>query len=368
MTRRVLILGIAFLTALSAVASNESEKLSDTQRREIIRAFTAENVFVHRVFPMGRTGLRIENGRVTPSDMEVRAMAAQQGLAAKPGDRAKITDVRFLSKSIVFEINGGPVKKKKWYERLEISAGGGSSAANGTGPVDESKLYSNAQGSFVMIQFKDHIPAITPDQVRSMLEPVFDFKAASVAEAYQRAMPPKIADAIKNHKALVGMDKEMVQYAKGQPPRRYRDRDGDRDYEEWIYGQPPQPVEFIRFIGEHVARIEIMQVDGEKVVRTANEVGDLNDAMSAMAKKDEPQKEDDTATREAPSLMRPGETTVKATPSASANDKNTVDQRRLPPSTVPQGPTIPGADQQTLPMPGGPPVGPSGPVPNGPPR
>jgi hypothetical protein len=337
MTRRIWTITLALLSLTAMLVADEkpsSEKLSTEQRRDIIRSLLAEPVYIHRVFPMGRTGIRIENGRVTPSEAEVRQMAAQTGVAAKPGDRAKITDVHFLSKSIVFELNGGPVKKKKWYERLEVSAAGGS-ATPGGGQVDESKLYTNAQGSFVMLQFKDHIPSLTPDQVKSLLEPAFDFKAASVAEAFAHAMPPKIADAIKNHRALVGMDRDMVQYAKGRPPRRYRDRDGDVEYEEWIYGQPPEQVEFIRFVGETVARIEIMQVDGQKMVRTANEVGDLNAALSENAKVNQPKpSDDDSSNRAAPSLMRPGETTVKATQVQPANG-GTVDQRRLPPNTVP---------------------------------
>jgi len=357
MRRRVLIAMLALLSMMTvplAADDKSKQKLSDDQRRAILRAMMAESVFVHRVFPMGQAGLRIENGIVTPSEAEVRQMVAQTGTAAKPGDRAKITNVRFLSKGIVFEINGGPVKKKKWYDRLEVGGLGGSATTAGSGPVDESKLYSNSQGSFVLLQFKDHIPALEPDQVKALLEPAFDFKAKSVAEAYERAMPPKIADAIKTHRALVGMDRDMVTYAKGRPPRRYRDRDGDTEYEEWIYGQPPEPVEFIRFVGERVARIEVMQVDGEKVVRTANEVGDLAGEMSAMAK-DNAQKpaEDDAATRSAPSLLRPGEAPEKVTRVSPIN--NQVD-KQLPPSTMPQQPSIPGADQQG-PSTGAPPMG-----------
>ena len=80
-------------------------------------------------------------------------------------------------------------------------------------------------------------------------------------------------EAIKNHKILVGMDREMVIYAMGRPPKKIRDKDDTgADYEEWIYGDPPQEVQFVRFQGNFVARLEIMTVDGEKVVRTQNEV------------------------------------------------------------------------------------------------
>jgi hypothetical protein len=361
MTRRIWIFMLALLSLTPSLLADDksasSDKLTPVQRREIIRALMAEPVYIHRIFPMGRTGIRIENGRVFPGEAEVRQLAAQTGVAAKPGDRAKITEVHFLSHGIVFELNGGPVKKKKWYERLEVSAAGGTASPGGGGPVDETKLYSNSQGSFVLLNFKDHIPGLSPDQVKTLLEPAFDFKAGSVAEAYEHAMPPKIADAIKNHRALVGMDRDMVQYAKGRPPRRYRDRDGDSEYEEWIYGQPPQQVEFIRFIGDTVARIEIMQVDGQKMVRTANEVGDLNAALSDSAKQNQVKpSEDDSSARTAPSLMRPGETVVKASPVQLDKNSTTVDQRRLPPNSVPPPiGGVPGADQGSTGPAGGPP-------------
>ena len=353
-------LALLSLTASLLADDKPSDKLTPPQRREIIRALMAEPVYIHRVFPMGTTGIRIDEGKVTPSDAEVRQMAAQTGVACKPGDRARITDVRFLKHGIAFELNGGSVKKKKWYERLEVSAAGATANGAGAGPVDSTKLYTNAQGSFVLLQFKDHIPSLTPDQVKDLLQPAFDFKAGSVAEAFEHAMPPKIADAIKNHRALVGMDRDMVEYAKGRPPRRYRDRDGDTDYEEWIYGQPPQPVEFIRFVGSTVARIEVMQVDGQKVVRTANEVGDLNAELSESAKAKAKPADDDTATRQAPSLMRPGEAPVAAVPVKQSPNMRQQQQQ------IPQPGNVPGANQGP-PMPGGgsgPPLGP----PNGPPN
>ena len=113
------------------------------------------------------------------------------------------------------------------------------------------------------------MPELTGEQVREMLAPVFDFKALTEAEAYEKTLPPKVQDAIKNHQILVGMDREMVIYAKGRPPKKIRDKDDTgADYEEWIYGDPPQEVEFVRFTGAFVTRLEIMTVDGEKVVRT----------------------------------------------------------------------------------------------------
>ena len=123
------------------------------------------------------------------------------------------------------------------------------------------------------LEFDKYVPEMTGDQVRDMLSPVFDFKALNQAEAYEKTLPPKVQEAIKNHKVLVGMDRDMVIYAKGRPPKKIRDKDDKgQDYEEWIYGNPPEEVDFVRFQGAVVARLEIMTVDGEKIVRTEKEV------------------------------------------------------------------------------------------------
>jgi hypothetical protein len=99
-----------------------------------------------------------------------------------------------------------------------------------------------------------------------------------------------------------------------------------------------------------------MQVDGQKIVRNTNEVGDLNAALSENAKVNQTKPaEDDSSTRSAPSLMRPGETTVKAEKQDPAN-KGTVDSHRLPPNTVPP-PLDPGPGQGGPPA-GNPPMGP----------
>jgi len=162
----------------------------------------------------------------------------------------------------------------------------------------------DAKGSMVTLYFDKYVPEITGDQVRDMLSPVLDFKALNQAEAYEKTLPPKVQDAIKNHKVLVGMDRDMVIYAKGRPPRKIRDKDEKgQDYEEWIYGTPPEEVEFVRFQGAVVARLEIMTVDGEKIVRTEREV-DLPSAETEVAQKKPVEKPSDTPP---PTLRRPGE-------------------------------------------------------------
>ena len=135
-----------------------------------------------------------------------------------------------------------------------------------------------------------------------MLAPVIDFKALTQVEAFEKTLPPKVQAALKEHKILVGMDKEMVTYAKGRPQQRIRDKDDKgQEYEEWIYGRPPEEVEFVRFKGNEVARLEIMTVDGQKIVRTEKEV-DLPSKETELAEQKPAPKPPN-----APSLRLPGE-------------------------------------------------------------
>ncbi len=101
---------------------------------------------------------------------------------------------------------------------------------------------------------------------------MLDFNARNKEQAYLDTVPPKVKAAIQAHHVLVGMNQEMVLHAKGKPPKKDRERDGETEYEEWIYGEPPADVDFVRFVGDEVVRVETMKVDGEKIVRTEKEI------------------------------------------------------------------------------------------------
>lgn len=267
---------------------------------------------------MGKTGLKLKNGSVTPNGLELQQLMELWGPAAKPGDRARISDVIIKDDHIRFEINGGPVKRQKWYQHLEVTA------PIGGGPVGPANSSVNARGSFVELYFDKYVPEITGPELKQLLRPVFDFDAKSGLEAYLESVPPKIKEAIKNHHVLVGMNHEMVIYAKGRPPKKVRETANEVEYEEWIYGTPPEDVDFVRFVGDEVVRVETMKVDGQKIVRTEKEV-DLS--ASTVAKK----QEDHPAT--APTLRRPGEEMPEPNP---ANPSN------VPPIAPPSAPPGPG--------------------------
>src|SRR5580704_8078760 len=113
---------------------------------------------------------------------------------------------------------------------------------------------------------------MTPQQLRALLYPVLDFNARSKEQAYLDTVPPKVKEAIQNHHVLVGMNQEMVLHAKGKPPKKVRERDGETEYEEWIYGEPPADVDFVRLVGDEVVRVETMKLVFEDTARTEKEV------------------------------------------------------------------------------------------------
>lgn len=279
------------------VPTPQAARISKETRFMLIRGLNAERVFVRKTFPMGEKGLTLKNGVVTPDENQARFIAAQYGPAARPGERAQISDVIVKDKAIIFEINGGPKKKKKWYQRIEVGAAGG------TTPIAPDGSPQNPKGSFVVLAFDKYVPEVTPEEVKKLLAPVFDFTALSATQAYTDSLPPKVRAAVKSGKVLVGMDREMVTVAKGRPDKKIRERnEAGGEYEEWMYGVPPKDVEFIRIAGNEVIQVKIMKVDGEKIVRTEREV-DLPQTASAQPAEAAPP----PRPANAPTLRRPGE-------------------------------------------------------------
>ena len=345
----LLLAGVCVLAASPADAQaskssnpNTAEKMTPQTRMLVIRSLQSERVFARIMFPQGDKGIKIKNGVVSPSDMVIAQQVSEFGAAAKPGDRCVITDVLVKENEILVDINGGPKKHQKWYQHIEVAGMGGGSTPLPGGPSPQSL---DAHGSRVTLEFDKYVPEITGDQVRALLAPVFDFKALTQAEAYEKTLPPKVQEAIKNHQILVGMDKEMVMYAKGRPPKKVRDKDEKgQDYEEWIYGNPPEEVDFVRFKGSEVARLEIMTVDGQKIVRTEKEV-ELPSKETELAQQQQKTVSPTDKPANAPTLRRPGE---------EAEYPSTTSDHRSSPPLSPNGTSCPDptcAKPQTIPPP-----------------
>lgn len=299
--------------------------MSRETRLEIIRDFETQLVYARTAFPMGTKGLKLQGGVTTPNGEDLQRTLALWGPAIKPGDPAHISFVQIKDNYIHFDINGGAIHRKKWYEHITVSG-----ANNNEVPLSPGGSQQNVHGSYLDVYFDKHVPEMTARQLRDLLLPVFDFNARNKEQAYLDTLPPKVKAAIQAHHVLVGMDSEMVVHAKGKPPKKVREKDGEIAYEEWIYGDPPQDVDFVRIVNDEVVRIETMKVGGEKIVRSEREV-----ILERPDKETEAKKEQADRPPTAPSLRRPGEEPDNVPkPADGANP--------LPPAVTPQVPTSPG--------------------------
>jgi len=326
------------IPSLDALASDTqtpaSPHLTRQTRDDLVRTFLSELVYIRSPFPMGRKGLVLKDGVISPSGQELQAMIATWGPSVKPGDQARISAIDVKSDRIHFEINGGPIKKQKWYQRIEVGGSMGSSA-----PIAPSDSNANPRGSYVDLVFDHYVPELNPQQLKHLLWPVFDFDAKSPVDAYLETVPPKVKEAIQNHQVLVGMNREMVVYSKGRPPKKIREKDGETEYEDWVYGEPPQDVDFVRVVGDEVVRVETMKVDGEKIVKTEKEI-ELTPHPTVAKAADRP--------ANAPSLRRPGEELPNEGPSTlpsggvaplpPANDPSTSPTGAPPSGSPPDNP------------------------------
>src|SRR5579863_6113382 len=98
-----------------------SPHISRQTRLEVIRDFETQLVYSRTAFPMGTKGLRLKDNVISPSGVELEQLLNLWGPAVKPGDPAHISFVQIKDDHIHFEINGGPIRRKKWYQRVEVS-------------------------------------------------------------------------------------------------------------------------------------------------------------------------------------------------------------------------------------------------------
>ena len=306
-------------------------RISKQTRYQVIREFETQLVYARTAFPMGMKGLLLKDGVITPNGDDLRQLLTIWGPAVKPGDPAHISFVQIKNDHIHFEINGGPVRRKKWYQRVEITGAYGTPVTGG----DDSQ--ANPHGTFVDLYFEKHVPEMTVQQLRSLLYPVLDFNARNKEQAYLDTVPPKAKAAIVAHHVLVGMNQEMVLHAKGKPPKKVRERDGETVYEEWIYGEPPADVDFVRIVGDEVVRVETMKVDGEKVVRTEKEII----LEPSDKEKDKEAKKEPVERPTAPTLRRPGEDSQDVPKPANGTSP-------LPPAPPPDPPQLPSVSDEIV--------------------
>ncbi len=224
------------------------ETIPRDTRIALIRELDREVAVAKVAMPRGRRGIFLDaQGKLDRSRAESELQA--NGPAIRAGMPVEITHLTFKPDRIVFEINGGGKKGKKWYQRIEVGVGTTTRPIAPEAPV-------LAYGSWISLAVSERDSELTVPQVKKMLGEVLDFERHSPTVLYSPSVPPKIKEAIKNHQVIVGMDRDAVLSAKGPPDRKVREvvPQSGIEKEDWIYGLPPH-VLYVTFEGDTVVSV-----------------------------------------------------------------------------------------------------------------
>ena len=250
------------------------EPLDEKGRQELIRNLESEQGFAHRELPLGAGMQLVANGTLSPRDEEYKKILYEKGQSAAAGDRVQVTALQFRPDRIVIDLNGGPYAKHRFLSHISLN------------DIPLAQEGPAVTGCRITLVFEGGIPEVTAAEVKALLDPVVDFRAKSSGEAYADTLPPKVREAVEAHEILVGMNRRMVIAAMGEPKTKEREHSSETDpdspiYEEWIYGDPPQPTQFVRFKNGRVARLEIAAIGKPIEVHDKNEMGSRSRANTS---------------------------------------------------------------------------------------
>jgi hypothetical protein len=243
----VAFLAIAFLGEVGL--HGDTRKLSQDQRVELLRGLSSEYATAKVILPRSRKALPFEENGTWDKKTWDQAFH-KDGQAARAGDIVQVTKVDVDDDAITLQLNNGLKKSGSWRDRVQISVGG---VTPGQGNPQASNQPN--KGTAIVLKFKDSIGDVTSAQVKKMLAPVLDFEKHSASENYIDTLPPETQQAIKEKKAVEGMDQEAVILALGRPLRKTREIKDDVEQETWQFGEPPGRVTFVTFAGSKVIRV-----------------------------------------------------------------------------------------------------------------
>ena len=279
-----------------------SAPITERGRGELVRNLEAEQGFAHRALPLGEDLILVANGNLRPSGDAYKEMLYKKGQSAAPGDRIVLTAVTVKDDRIVFDLNGGPYLKHRFLRHIEL---------NDIPIVPDDG--AQVTGCRVTLLFEGGLPEVSAPEVKALLDPIIDFGVKTSAEAYADSLPPFLKDAVAHHDVLVGMDRKMVLAAMGEPQSKVRELvpgSTTRRYEEWIYGQMPQTVRFVRFEGDRVTELRIAALGKPIAIHDKNEMRgylDPEDTHEIAMGDGKPGNGEDGSAKP-PTILKPGET------------------------------------------------------------
>ena len=240
---------------LTNFAFANDKKLTEDDRIEILRGMMAEFATVKASLPRSPKPLPFDSTGTW--DKQKWAEAAQKfGPAARVGDLIQITKVTIEGDKILFEINGGMKGKGHWYDHVQVGMGGS------TAPISTQQNSNAPSGTNLALLFNAPLPPMKAADIKKLLAPIMNFEKETATENYVEKLPEPIQKAIKENKAIEGMDRDQVLLSMGRPRHKERNVTGDGvETEDWIYGDPPGKITFITFANSKVTRIKESYAD-----------------------------------------------------------------------------------------------------------
>lgn len=247
------------------VSAFGAKGISERARLTLVRELTSATAVAKLAIPGGKHGFFLaSDGKIDEEKNEIEFQI--RGRAMNPGTPIQITKVRFKGNRILLDINGGGKSGKKWYQRIRMTTGRGTMSQ----PIRSEDSHASAFGAFVNLTFPGPIPDLTVAEFKKLLDPILDFERRSPTTLYSPRIPEKYKEAIRNHEVLVGMNRDSVLSSKGTPDRRIREFRGGIEFEEWIYGVPPNTV-FVTFDGDIVSEVKIFAAPKDPAAPPAEE-------------------------------------------------------------------------------------------------
>ena len=241
---------IVIMLLPAVLLSAKEKKLSVDERLTLLRGLTAEYAKAKVLIPRSKKALAVEPTGKWDKDAWEKANV-EFGPAARVGEMVQITKVKIEDDRVELELNHGLKTGPKWYERVEVGMGSGTTPISGRDNVAKA-------GTNMSIVFGKNIEALEVADVKKMLGQILDFEMRSVTETYMEKLPEPVRKAIEQKRVIEGMDREQVRLAVGQPVRKERRIVEGDELEDWMYGRPPGKLTFVTFTGSKVTKVKDM--------------------------------------------------------------------------------------------------------------
>ena len=237
-------------------AFGTDQKITEEDRIELLRGLGSEYATVKVYLPRSKKPLPFESSGTWDKE-KWQEIGKELGPAARVGDLVQVTRVAIEGDKIILEINGGMRGKGHWYDHVQVGMGGPNQQQQV--PVGQN---SNApSGTSIALLFNKPLPSLRAADVKKMLTPILDFEKQSATENYVDKLPEPIQKAIKQNKAIEGMDRDQVLLAMGKPRHKERTSKDGLDSEDWIYGDPPGKITFVTFTNSKVVKVREAYAD-----------------------------------------------------------------------------------------------------------